>query len=68
MRHGEERSEKMFDDRMDEALEWVQLDLDEISNGISGNGLIVPICHQIDAWRIDKPTCQREDISQVLLW
>jgi hypothetical protein len=44
----------MFDDRMDEELEWVQLDLDEISHNVSGNGLIVPICHQIGAWGIDK--------------
>ena len=44
----------MFDDRMDEELEWIQLDLDEVSHDVSGNGLIVPICHQIDAWGIDK--------------
>jgi len=44
----------MFDDRMDEELGWVQLDLDEISHNVSGNGLIVPICHQISTWGIDK--------------
>ena len=44
----------MFDARMDEELEWVQLDLDEISHNVSGNGLIVPICHQVGIWGIDK--------------
>jgi hypothetical protein len=44
----------MFDRRMDEELGWVQLDLDEISHNVSGNGLIVPICHQISTWGIDK--------------
>ena len=34
----------MFDDRMDEELEWVQLDLDEISHNVSGNGLIARLC------------------------
>jgi hypothetical protein len=44
----------MFEDRMDEELVWVQLDLDTVSHGVSGNGLIVPICHQISTWGIDK--------------
>jgi|GEM_PF-2182092 len=44
----------MFEDRMEEELVWVQSDLDEISHDVSGNGLIVPICHQIGTWGIDK--------------
>jgi hypothetical protein len=44
----------MFDDRLNEEVGWVQLDLGEISHNVSGNGLIVPICHQISTWGIDK--------------
>ena len=44
----------MFDDRMEEELVWVQFDLDTISHDVSANGLIVPICHQIGTWGIDK--------------
>jgi hypothetical protein len=44
----------MFDDRMDEELVWVKLDLDTVSHDVSANGLIVPICCQIDTWGIDK--------------
>ena len=44
----------MFDDRMSEELEWVQLDLDTFSHDVSTHGLTVPICHQIESWGIDK--------------
>ena len=47
-------SKDMFDDRMEEELVWVQFDLDTISHDVSANGLIVPICHQIGTWGIDK--------------
>ena len=54
----------MFGDRMDEELEWVQLDLDEVSHNVSGNGLIVPICHQIGTWGIDKLLDKYVDVHQ----
>jgi len=63
MKQGKE-SEDMFDDRMGEELEWVQLDLDEISHDVSGNGLIVPICHQIGNWGIDKLLDKYLDVHQ----
>ncbi len=44
----------MFDDRMGEEMVWAQLDLGTIPHNVSGNGLIVPICHQIGVWGIDK--------------
>ena len=44
----------MFDNRMPEDLEWIQLDLDTLSNDVSTHGLIIPVCHQIEAWEIDK--------------
>lgn len=44
----------MFENRMTEDLIWVQLDLDTISHDVSTHGLIIPICHQIEAWGIDK--------------
>jgi hypothetical protein len=44
----------MFDDRMNEELVWVQLDLDQIRSDVSTHGLIIPICHQIKLWSIDK--------------
>ena len=44
----------MFEDRMTEDLVWIQLDLDTISHDVSTHGLIIPICHQIEVWNIDK--------------
>ena len=44
----------MFEYRMPEDLVWVQLDLEKIQNYVSTHGLIIPICHQISAWGIDK--------------
>ena len=44
----------MFDDRMSEELEWIQLDLETVSHDVSTHGLIIPICHQIESWGIDK--------------
>ena len=44
----------MFNDRMPEDLVWVQLDLDTIRHDVSTYGLIIPICHQIKSWCIDK--------------
>ena len=44
----------MFEDRMTEDLVWIQLDLDTISHDVSTHGLIIPICHQIEVWSIDK--------------
>ena len=44
----------MFDNRMPYDLVWVQLDLEKIQNDVSTHGLIIPICHQISEWGIDK--------------
>jgi hypothetical protein len=44
----------MFDDRMNEELEWVQLDLGTVSHDVSTHGLIIHICHQIESWGIAK--------------
>jgi hypothetical protein len=44
----------MFENRMNEELIWVRLDLDTISHHVSTHGLIIPICHQMEAWGIDK--------------
>jgi len=44
----------MFEDRMAEDLVLVQLDLDTIFDDVSTHGLIIPICHQIEVWGIDK--------------
>jgi len=54
----------MFDDRMSEELEWVQLDLDTISHDVSTHGLIIPICHQIESWGIDKLLDKHVSIKQ----
>ncbi len=54
----------MFDDRLGEELGWVQLDLAEISHNVSGNGLIVPICHQISTWGIDKLLDKHVSVDQ----
>ncbi len=44
----------MFDERQDEKLVWVELDLDTTSHDVQTHGLMIPICHQIQAWGIDK--------------
>ena len=44
----------MFENRMNEELIWVRLDLDTVCHNVSTHGLIIPICHQIEAWGIDK--------------
>ncbi len=54
----------MFDERQDEALVWVQLDLDTIAHKVQTHGLIIPICHQIEAWGIDKLLDKHVDVHQ----
>ena len=44
----------MFDKRMNEELDWTQLDLDTVNHDVSSHGLIIPICKQIEIWVIDK--------------
>ncbi len=44
----------MFENRMGEDLVWIQLDLDTLFDDVSTHGLIIPICHQIEVWSIDK--------------
>jgi len=54
----------MFGNRMPEDLVWVQLDLDTINKDVSTHGLIIPICHQIEAWEIDKLLDKHVSIDQ----
>jgi len=54
----------MFDDRMNEELVWVQLDLDKIQHDVSTHGLIIPIGHQIELWSIDKLLDKRVHVNQ----
>lgn len=44
----------MFENRMNEKLVWIQLDLDTVNHNVSSRGLIIPICQQIENWCIDK--------------
>ena len=34
----------MFDERQDEKLVWVELDLDTTSHDVQTHGLMIPIC------------------------
>lgn len=54
----------MFGDRQDEQLVWVQLDFDTIAHDLKTHGLIIPICHQIEAWGIDKLLDKSVDVHQ----
>ena len=54
----------MFDNRMPEEIIWTQLDLDEITKDVSTHGLIIPICHQVEAWSIDKLLDKHVTIDQ----
>ena len=58
----------MFDDRMGEEILWAQLDLDTIPHNVSGNGLIVPICHQISNWGIDKLLDKHVSVDQKMYY
>ncbi len=54
----------MFDDRQDEQLVWLQLDLDTIAHDVKTHRLIIPICHQIEAWGINKLLEKHVDVHQ----
>jgi len=54
----------MFDNRMNDELVWVQLDLDRLSHDVSTHGLIIPICHQIELWSIDKLLDKHVHVNQ----
>ena len=54
----------MFNDRIPEELVWVQLDLDTIRHDVSTYGLIIPICHQIESWGIDKLLDKHVHVNQ----
>ena len=60
----------MFDERQDEKLVWVELDLDTTSHDVQTHGLMIPICHQIQAWGIDKlldeHVCVNQKVYKVL--
>jgi len=49
---------------MPEDLVWVQLDLDTIRHDVSTYGLIIPICHQIEAWGIDELLDKQDHVNQ----
>ncbi len=55
----------MFEDRMSEDLVLVQLDLDTLFDDVSTHGLIIPICHQVEAWGVDNLEMVWQDSLEV---